>query len=341
LVFDWLWISLSQCRPIPERSADQRNRGMNSYDHNADAVPDVHWDLDRIVAELRQSRGRSRKNDNGRRAVFEMPSSDALRAVLQGLFGALFPTHFGLSDVTDEGIDYFVGHSLDATLRSLQHQVSRELRFSSNLTANDHGRRSFHIMREFAVRLPRMRAPLESDIHAAYQGDPAAKTIEEVRFRYPGITEMTHHRLAHELYLLGAPLLARIIAELAHSATGIDIHPGAEIDESFFIDHGTGVVIGETAKIGRRVRVYQAVTLGAKSFPVGDNDALVKGIERHPIVEDDVVIDAGTTILGRVTIGRGSTIGENLWLTRNIPPGSDITQALARSEAFDDGGESD
>jgi serine O-acetyltransferase len=149
---------------------------------------------------------------------------------------------------------------------------------------------------------------------------------------------MTHQRLAHELYLLGAPLLARIIAELAHSATGIDIHPGAQIDESFFIDHGTGVVIGETAKIGRRVRVYQAVTLGAKSFPVGDNGALVNGIERHPIVEDDVVIYAGATILGRVTIGRGSTIGGNVWLTRNIPPGSNITQALARSEAFHDGG---
>jgi serine O-acetyltransferase len=267
-----------------------------------------------------------------------MPSRDALREILEGLFGVLFPTHFGLSDVTDEGIDYFVGHTLDATLRSLQHQVSRELRFSSNLTTGERARRSFDITREFASRLPRVRALLETDIHAAYHGDPAAKSIEEVRFCYPGITGMTHHRLAHELYLLGAPLLARIIAELAHSATGIDIHPGAEIDESFFIDHGTGVVIGETAKIGRRVRVYQAVTLGAKSFPVADNGALIKGIDRHPIVEDDVVIYAGATILGRVTIGRGSTIGGNVWLIRNIPARSHITQALARSEAFDDGG---
>ena len=132
---------------------------------------------------------------------------------------------------------------------------------------------------------------------------------------------MLHHRMAHQLYLLGAPLLARIIAELAHSATGIDIHPGAEIGDSFFIDHGTGVVIGETAIIGQRVRLYQAVTLGAKSFPVGENGELVKGIARHPIVEDDVVIYAGATILGRITIGRGSTIGGNVWLTRSVPPG--------------------
>ena len=131
------------------------------------------------------------------------------------------------------------------------------------------------------------------------------------------------------------PVLARIIAELAHSATGIDIHPGAKIGASFFIDHGTGVVIGETAIIGRRVRLYQAVTLGAKSFPVGADGTLIKGIPRHPIVEDDVVIYAGATILGRVTIGRGSTIGGNVWLTRSVPSGSNITQV--RSEEFDKG----
>jgi serine O-acetyltransferase len=295
------------------------------------------WDLDRIVAELRRSRGRSRESDNGHRAVFEMPSRDVLREIIDGLFGAIFPTHFGLSDLTDEGIDYFVGHTLDSTLRTLQQQVNRELKFSSALTEAHRATQSFHITREFATRLPRVRAMLETDIHAAYQGDPAAKSLEEVRFCYPGIAAMTHHRLAHELYLLGAPLLARIIAEIAHSATGIDIHPGAQIDERFFIDHGTGVVIGETAKIGRRVRVYQAVTLGAKSFPLGENGALVKGVERHPIVEDDVVIYAGATILGRVVIGRGSTIGGNVWLTRNVAPGSNVTQAQTRIEAFDDG----
>ena len=185
--------------------------------------------------------------------------------------------------------------------------------------------RAFEITHQFAARLPHVRALLETDILAAYQGDPAARSIEEVRFCYPGITGITHHRLAHELYLLDLPLLARIVAELAHSATGIDIHPGAEIDASFFIDHGTGVVIGETARVGKRVRLYQAVTLGAKRFPVGDNGALVKGNARHPIIEDDVVIYAGATILGRVTIGRGSTIGGNVWITRDVPPNSSVT----------------
>jgi serine O-acetyltransferase len=300
---------------------------------------DLHWDLDRIVAELRTSRAGSRQNRGN--IGSEMPSREALVTILDGLFAALFPTHFGLPDLTDEGIDYFVGHNLDQTLRALVQQVRRELLFKAQQSQESgaiQGREAFKITRDFAARLPRVRALLESDIQAAYQGDPAAKSIEEVRFCYPGITAMTHHRLAHELYLLGAPLLARIIAENAHSTTGIDIHPGAEIGGSFFIDHGTGVVIGETALIGQRVRLYQAVTLGAKSFPVGEDGVLVKGIARHPIVEDDVVIYAGATILGRITIGRGSTIGGNVWVTRSVPPGSNITQALARSEAFDEGG---
>ena len=178
-----------------------------------------------------------------------MPSREALRNILDGLFGVLFPTHFGLPDLTDEGIDYFVGHTLDATLRSLATQVQRELQFASQQAESgaDRARRVLQITHEFASQLPRVRALLETDIQAAYQGDPAAKSIEEVRLCYPGVTGITHHRLAHELYVLGLPLLARIIAEIAHSATGIDIHPGAAIGGSFFIDHGTGVVIGETA----------------------------------------------------------------------------------------------
>ena len=154
---------------------------------------------------------------------------------------------------------------------------------------------------------------------------------------YPGITAVIHHRLAHPLYNLGAPLVARIISEIAHSATGIDIHPGASIGDSFFIDHGTGVVIGETAVIGRRVRLYQAVTLGAKRFEKTETGMLVKGNARHPIVEDDVVVYAGATILGRITIGRGSTIGGNVWLTHSVPPGSHISQAQTRSETFEAG----
>jgi serine O-acetyltransferase len=303
-----------------------------------DRGPSARWNLERIVAELHASRGRSQQDRRRNGAVIEMPSREALREILDGLFAVLFPTHFGSPDLTEEGIDYFVGHRLDAVLRMLFHQVKRELQFAAPQGDPDLAQSAFEITREFAERLPRVRALLESDIQAAYQGDPAARSLEEVRFCYPGITGLTHHRLAHELYLLRLPLLARIIAELAHSATGIDIHPGAEIGGSFFIDHGTGVVIGETAKIGQRVRLYQAVTLGAKRFPVAEDGSLVKGNARHPIVEDDVVIYAGATILGRVTIGRGSTVGGNVWLTRDVPPGSNVTQALTRSEAFDEGG---
>ncbi|WP_333646199.1 serine O-acetyltransferase EpsC [Candidatus Binatus sp.] len=314
---------------------------MNSRDEEEGngGIAGSDWNLDTIVAELRASRAGSQAGGKREQAA-PLPSRKAVARIVDGLFAALFPTHFVLPDLTDEGIDYFVGQTLDAALRSLVNQVRLELQFASrqpDQSSRDQARQAIRITREFAACLPKVRALLENDILAAYQGDPAAKSVEEVRVCYPGIWAITHHRLAHQLYLLGVPLLARIIAELAHSATGIDIHPGAKIGASFFIDHGTGVVIGETAIIGRRVRLYQAVTLGAKSFPVGEDGTLIKGIPRHPIVEDDVVIYAGATILGRVTIGRGSTIGGNVWLTRSVPPGSNITQAQVRSEEFDEG----
>lgn len=300
----------------------------------------LQWDLDLIVAELRGVRGRSladwqRTADQPPR----LPSRKALVEILDGLSAVLFPNRLGTPELTDEGIDYFVGHTLDATLRHLLEQVRLELRYSSEPqeAGEADGERATEITRAFAARLPGMRAVLDTDIRAAYEGDPAASSLDEVLVCYPGITAIIHHRLAHELHRLGAPLIARIIAEIAHSATGIDIHPGAAIGGSFFIDHGTGVVIGETTIIGQRVRLYQAVTLGAKRFPANENGSLVKGNARHPIVEDDVVIYAGATILGRVTIGRGSIIGGNVWLTRSVPPGSNISQAQVRSEAFDGG----
>jgi serine O-acetyltransferase len=189
----------------------------------------------------------------------------------------------------------------------------------------------------FAAQLPAIRKLLGSDVQAAYEGDPAASSPDETIACYPGIRSIIHHRLAHALYELGVPLIPRMISELGHSATGIDIHPGALIGASFFIDHGTGVVIGETSRIGDRVRLYQGVTLGAKSFPLDDKGQPIKGIPRHPIVEDDVIIYAEATILGRITIGAGSTIGGNVWLTHSVPPRSRITQAQAHAEAFDGG----
>lgn len=163
-------------------------------------------------------------------------------------------------------------------------------------------------------------------MRAAYEGDPAAHSVDEVLLCYPGIFAIIYHRIAHQLYAQ-VPLLSRIISELAHSATGIDIHPGAQIGKGFFIDHGTGVVIGETCVIGERVRIYQAVTLGAKRFETNDDGGLKKDYIRHPIVEDDVVIYAGATILGRITIGRGSIIGGNVWLTHSVAAGSQILQS--------------
>jgi serine O-acetyltransferase len=191
--------------------------------------------------------------------------------------------------------------------------------------------------RTLLERLPEIRRLIASDIEAAFVGDPALRIRDEAIFSYPGLYAVTEQRIAHELYLRGVPLIPRIITEHAHGETGIDIHPGAAIGEAFFIDHGTGVVIGETARIGDRVRIYQGVTLGAKSFPKDDRGVPIKGVDRHPIVEDDVVIYAGATILGRVTIGRGASIGGNVWLTHGVAPGSRVTQAEVQEDRFQDG----
>jgi len=180
--------------------------------------------------------------------------------------------------------------------------------------------------RTFISTLPEVRRLLASDVVAAYEGDPAARSRGETIFCYPSLKAMTNYRLAHELYRLNVDIIPRIITEMAHSQTGIDIHPGAEIGERFFIDHGTGTVIGETCIIGKNVRLYQQVTLGAKSFPKDENGRLVKGIPRHPILEDDVIIYSGTTVLGRVRIGKGSVIGGNVWLTHDVKPHSTILQ---------------
>jgi serine O-acetyltransferase len=193
--------------------------------------------------------------------------------------------------------------------------------------------RAINIVRTFAETLPKVRRLLDTDMRAAYHGDPAAHSVDEILLCYPGAQAVIHYRLAHELHLLGVTMIARIVSEWAHSETGIDIHPGAQIGSGFFIDHGTGVVIGETAVIGERVRLYQAVTLGAKRFSVAADGALEKGQPRHPILEDDVVVYAGATILGRITIGRGSSIGGNVWLTRSIPANSVITQAGLQHES--------
>jgi serine O-acetyltransferase len=300
-------------------------------------------DLAGIVRELRAARERWRGQHGRSRdyGVRELPSREALAAILEGLRGALFPMRLGPPDLRQDSEDYFVGHTLDSALHALIEQVRLELRSQARSSgaaptaALDE--RALAVVREFGAALPRLRELLDTDVIAAYRGDPAARSVDEVLVCYPGVHAMIHHRIAHQLYQLGVPLLARIVAELAHGATGIDIHPGARIGSHFFIDHGTGVVIGETAVIGNNVRIYQAVTLGAKRFETDADGALHKGGARHPIVEDDVVIYAGATVLGRVTIGRGASVGGNVWLTRSVPPGSHIAQANARDDRLDEG----
>lgn len=303
------------------------------------AATERSWNLTEVADYLAEANVRSRHQGDGF-ARKKLPSRQVLESVIEDLRAALFPTHFGAAHLSDGGIRDFIGHRLDAALFELQEQVRRGFVFGA---ANAEGapatsaRRASEVIAELALRLPAIRALLGSDAQAAYEGDPAAISPDEAIFCYPGITALIHHRLAHQLYVLGVPLIARMIAELAHSATGIDIHPGAQIGGRFFIDHGTGVVIGETSVIGERVRVYQGVTLGARSFPTDERGRPIKGRPRHPIVEDDVTIYAGATILGRITIGRGSSIGGNVWLTRGVPPGSYISQAQVRDDLFDGG----
>ena len=285
--------------------------------------------VDEVVARLRDLRNASLQQRHRDGRPPKLPSRAAITEIIGNLAAAMFPNRLGRPDLTDEGIDHYVGNLLDVALHALNEQLRRELLFVSNLDglSEQDANRALEITREFARCLPRIRELLDTDILAAFQGDPAARSVDEVLVCYPGVTAIAHYRMANVLYRLGVPLTARMIAELAHSITGIDIHPGAQIGERFFIDHGTGVVIGETAIIGNNVRLYQAVTLGAKRFPAREDGSLVKGEPRHPIVEDDVVIYAGATVLGRVTIGRGSTIGGNVWLTRSVPPGSNVSQA--------------
>lgn len=299
----------------------------------------ANFDIHQIVQSLHEARvgwrvAQRRNNDSSGR---EFPSRDALDGIVTTLKGVLFPMRLGPPDLRQESENFHVAHALDAALHALLGQVRLELKYSAGLSGRptpNLEQDAISITRAFGASLPQIRGQLDTDVLAAYQGDPAARSVDEVLLCYPGALAMIHYRLAHRLYQLGLPLLARIIAELAHAATGIDIHPGAQIGTGFFIDHGTGVVIGETAIIGNNVRIYQAVTLGAKRFPTDAEGKLEKGRARHPIVEDDVVIYAGATILGRIRLGRGAVIGGNVWLTHDVPAGTHISQAASREDSL-------
>jgi len=258
-----------------------------------------------------------------------LPARDAVIEAVEAMRSVFFPGYFGTSDLRDESLHYYLGATLDRGLQLLEQQVRLGIAFAEKHdfeTCRHCAERAAEVVRAFSLRLPEVRRLVGSDIVAAYEGDPALRSPDEAVFCYPGLYAVTSQRLAHELFALEVPLIPRMITEHAHSLTGIDIHPGARIGEKFFIDHGTGVVIGETSVIGDRVRIYQGVTLGAKSFPLDAEGKPIKGIDRHPIVESDVVIYAGATILGRITIGRGASIGGNVWVTQPVPPGGKVAQ---------------
>jgi serine O-acetyltransferase len=277
-----------------------------------------------------------------RRGRVILPSRQVVAELVDDLRAVLYPVHFAGSGEAGRSLRQRIGVRLDKARQALEEQVRRGLEFSCEHVPS--GRRcglcaqhAGEVASASVARLPAIRRMVDADVRAAFDGDPALRSIDEALFCYPGIRATLQYRIAHELHRLDVPLLPRLISELAHSETGIDIHPGARIAPSFFIDHGTGVVIGETALIGERVRLYQGVTLGARSFATDERGRLIKGTPRHPIVEDDVVIYAGATILGRITIGRGATIGGNVWLTRDVPAGSRVHQVQARQETFENG----
>ena len=259
-----------------------------------------------------------------------MPSPEKLKEIVSRIKAVVFPGYFGPSRIHVESLVYHLTANLDSIYRTLAEQIRRGGCFANVEYARDCRScdgASMRIAMQFMSKLPELRRLLMLDARAAYEGDPAAISPGETIFCYPSMLAMTHHRIAHELYKLNVPIIPRMISEMAHSHTGIDIHPGATIGERFFIDHGTGVVIGETCIIGAGCRLYQGVTLGALSFDKADDGTLVKGIARHPILEDSVTVYAGASILGRITIGKDSVIGGNVWLTRDVPVGGKIVQS--------------
>jgi len=272
----------------------------------------------------------------------EMLSVEAIKEIMETIKEILFPGYFGNTAVRTDTINFHTGVNIDRLYKMLETQLKRGYCFSCIQDNREDCEKCHYdvesVAMNFIQMLPDIREKLAKDVHAMFLYDPAAKGFSEIIFAYPAIKALTNYRVAHELLKLGVPIIPRIISEMAHSETGIDIHPGAEIGENFVIDHGTGVVIGETTIIGNNVRIYQGVTLGARSFKLDSNGNPVKGIPRHPIVEDNVIIYSGATILGRVTIGRNSVIGGNVWLTQDLPANSRVVQGRPREMMFETGG---
>lgn len=260
------------------------------------------------------------------------PSVERVREVMHLLRAVIFPGFFDeVKEHSLASLPYYIGVYLERIYDLLQEQIYHSLGFEAAEGEGASRGRASDLTMAFIDRIPHIKYLLSTDVKAILDGDPAAKSVSEIIFCYPAISALLHQRVAHELFRLGIPVLPRMMTEMAHSLTGIDIHPGAEIGAYFSIDHGTGVVVGQTAVIGNHVRLYQGVTLGAKSFTL-DDEGLPMDVPRHPIIEDEVTIYSNASVLGRITIGRGSVIGGNIWLTHSVPPGSKIVQSRAVHE---------
>ena len=257
-----------------------------------------------------------------------LPSGKVLEEIIDLSRSIIFPGYFGRSNINKHTIRYHLGMAVEKLSKLLEDQILAGLCFSCPKSGKGENTACKLKAKEMAFRLierlPEIRRVLATDVEAAFNGDPAAENFGEIISCYPVIKALTNYRIAHELHLIGVPLIPRIISEMAHSETGIDIHPAASIGNHFTIDHGTGVVIGATCIIGNNVKLYQGVTLGAKSFPCDENGNPIKGIPRHPILEDGVVVYSNATILGRITIGRGSVVGANIWVTEDLEPNSKV-----------------
>jgi len=286
-------------------------------------------EMEKVVEELTVKSSAFSLKADAKCSLADLPSRQTIIDIVEDLRAILFPGYFEPIGFSDEGLKFHIGAVLDKVTTNLQNQIRYGICFSCDLagdnkTCQENAEKKAHA---FIKKLPEISDLLATDVKAAYEGDPAARSQGEAIFCYPGILAITNQRIAHELFKLDVPLIPRIITEHAHSLTGIDIHPGASIGKEFFIDHGTGVVVGETAVIGSGVAIYQGVTLGAKNFPLDDEGNPVKGIARHPIIEDNVVIYSGSTILGRITVGKDATIGGNTWITRDVKPGTLVSRS--------------
>ena len=261
-----------------------------------------------------------------------LPSSKRLEEIINLSRSILFPGYFGKSQVNIDTIQYQIGVNVEKLHRLLSEQILAGLCFSCGETKNIHCNEckteAERITTQLIAKFPELRRILGTDVVAAFNGDPAAKSTAEIISCYPVIKTLTNYRIAHELFVMGVPLIPRMMMEMAHSETGIDIHPGATIGSYFTIDHGTGVVIGETCVIGNNVKLYQGVTLGAKSFPLDDEGNPIKGIPRHPIIENNVVIYANATVLGRITIGDHCIVGANTWVLQDMKPGEAVYRTM-------------